>query len=191
MQYRVERLALAAGEQRAPEYLSVNPRARVPSLLVDGAAINETIAILTFVARSYPDARLLPFDNPLELARAYQWMSWYASGLHVAIAQIWRTERTTDDAAAWPAIRDGGRAAIERGFAEIEESLDKEWVLASGFSVVDGYTQVFRRWGARLDLDMTAYPNWTAHSERLLARPAVARALAREAGETAGDVHAQ
>lgn len=181
--YVIERLALAAGEQRSPGFLGVNPRGRVPALAIDGVAINETIAILTYVARRFSDAQLLPFDDPLLLAGAYQRMSWYASSLHVAIAQIWRTERTTPIEDGWPAIRDGGREAVERGFDEIEEGLGDDWILGSRYSVVDGYTQVFRRWGTRLEIDMSKYPKWTAHSERLLMRPAVGRALAIEAGE--------
>jgi glutathione S-transferase len=107
-------------------------------------------------------------------------MSWYASDLHVAIAQLWRTERFCGDEKCWSAIRDSGQKKIEKGFEEIESILGGSWILGDCYSVVDGYTQVFRRWGERLGADMSRYHRWTAHSDRLLARPAVARALATE-----------
>jgi glutathione S-transferase len=43
------RIDLAAGQQRSAEYLVVNPRGRVPTLVVDGVAIDETIAILIHI----------------------------------------------------------------------------------------------------------------------------------------------
>ena len=39
---------------------------------------------------------------------------------------------------------------------------------------------VFYRWGWRMGLDMGRYPGWTRHKEKMLARPAVQRAVARE-----------
>jgi glutathione S-transferase len=48
------------------------------------------------------------------------------------------------------------------------------------FSVVDAYVLVFRRWGARIGHDMHLYPHVLAHAERVAARPAAQRAIARE-----------
>ena len=39
---------------------------------------------------------------------------------------------------------------------------------------------VFYRWGWRIGFDMGRYPGWTRHKEKMLARPAVQRAVARE-----------
>jgi glutathione S-transferase len=142
--------------------------------------VTETIALLSFIASQYPGAQLLPNDNSVLLARAYELMSWYASSLHVAIAQIWRTERFTPDPLAWSAVRSGGLKTIRDGFAEIETMCTDTWLLGVQYSVVDAYTYVFWRWGHKLGFDMTAYPKWSAHSERLRARPSVAHVLELE-----------
>src|SRR4051812_38566099 len=77
--YALQRLDLAAGDQRKPEYLKVNPRGRVPALVVDGQPVTEVLAILTYLAYRYPHSELLPLADPLKLAQAYEVMSWFAS----------------------------------------------------------------------------------------------------------------
>ncbi len=180
--YQRKALLLSAAEHKNADYLAINPHGRIPALLVEKTPITETIAILSYVAHRFPASGLLPLDHPLLLARAYERMSWYATSLHIAIAQIWRTERFASQEAAWPAIREGGRASLEKGFQEIDDLMDGPWVLGDRYSVVDGYTQVFWRWGERLGMDMPRYARWAAQSNRLLDRPAVIRALAAEKG---------
>lgn len=180
--YERTAVLLAKGEQREPEFQAINPHGRIPVLFADEVAISETVAILTYIASRFRDADLLPFNDVLLLGRAYQRMSWYASTLHVAIAQVWRSERYSADEACWPSIQARGRELIQKGFAEIEESLgDGTWILGDRYSVLDGYTLVFYRWGERLGLDMAGYRRWHGHQQRLIERPAVARALAAEA----------
>jgi glutathione S-transferase len=172
-------LDLAAGDQRSAEYLAINPRGRVPTLALDGNAIGETVAILTTLAHLFPDADLLPSSSPLALGRAYERMSWLASTAHVSIAQIWRTERFTREPAAVRGLQEDGRRNVATHFETIEGWVGDGWVL-DDYSVLDPYVLVFWRWGERLGLDMSAFPGWKRHSARMLARPAVSAALARE-----------
>ena len=61
--------------------------------------MTEVLAILTYLAHRYPHSELLPLADPLKLAKAYEVMSWFASTVHVAFAQIARPERYADDEA--------------------------------------------------------------------------------------------
>ena len=57
--------------QLAPEYLRLNPQGRVPTLVVEGRPLTETVAIADFLDRRFPEAGLLPhgdFDRALALA---------------------------------------------------------------------------------------------------------------------------
>ena len=56
------KLNLAAGDQRAPEYLAINERGRVPALVEDGWVLTECAAILRHVARTVID-ELDPADR--------------------------------------------------------------------------------------------------------------------------------
>lgn len=177
---------LAAGEQRKPAYLSINPAGRIPAMTVNGVLITEVIGTLTWIAQRYPDAALLPLDDVLLMGRAYATMSFYASTMAVALAQCLRTERFTRDESLWPQLKEDGATNFEAGFAGIENELRDEWILGDRYSVVDSYALVLWRWGQRLGLNAAAYPAWHAHAERMLARPAVKTVLNLETELAAG-----
>jgi glutathione S-transferase len=174
------RIDLAANQQRSAEYLAINPRGRVPTLVLDGEPIGENIAILTCLARLFPDARLLPADSPLTAARAYELMAWLTSTVQVSISQIFRAGRFTADAATQAALQRDGRGLVATHYQAVEAGLVGAWALGEEYSALDPLLLVFWRWGQRLEMDLGAYPRWAAHSARVLQRPAVQRALARE-----------
>jgi glutathione S-transferase len=73
-------------ENRTPEYLAINPLGQVPTLVIDGRPLTEVAAILFYLARTYPDAGLLPDDAEGE-AQVISWMSFIAATVHPARRQ--------------------------------------------------------------------------------------------------------
>ena len=181
--YEARHVDLAAGEQRQPAYLKVNPRGRVPTLAVDGEPVTEVLAILTYLAHAYPHSALLPLADPLKLAHAYEVMSWFASTVHVAFSQIARPERFADDDGIKAALATPGEARFHRTLTDIERLAQQPgpWLLGEDFSAVDAYALVIWRWAERRQIDTSAYPAWSAKAARALARPSVRRALRKEA----------
>ena len=172
-----------------PAWRSVNPKARVPALSgVPGTAggvegvLTEAHAILVYLARANPAARLLSLDAASE-ARAIEWMNWLSSNVHgMSFGQIWRPGRFVGDSALFPAVQARGMENLREQYAYIERLLGdgREWAVPGGYGVVDAYLLVFYRWGTRVGLDMAAaYPDWAALSRRTVARPAVQRVLDR------------
>ena len=53
-------ISFANRQQCAPEYLALNPEGKVPTLLVDGRPLTEVAAILYYLAKHFPEARLRP-----------------------------------------------------------------------------------------------------------------------------------
>jgi glutathione S-transferase len=176
------RLSLADGDQRKPDYLVVNPKGRVPTLVVSGRSLTEVIAILTYLDRRFPGADILPGPDPYLTGRAYEVMSWFASTVHVAFAQITRAERYADDPHVKSALAAPGRERFVRALDAIETlAASKDaWLVGNAFSAVDAYALVIRRWAERIGVDLSAYPAWTAKADRALQRPSVVRALAHE-----------
>ncbi|MBU2533842.1 MAG: glutathione S-transferase N-terminal domain-containing protein, partial [Alphaproteobacteria bacterium] len=81
--FEARQVSIAGGDLRTPEYLAMNAAGKVPTLLIDGRALTEVAAILFYLAKKYPDARLLPPDSDIEgQARVIEWMSFIASGIH-------------------------------------------------------------------------------------------------------------
>ncbi len=151
---------VATQETRKPEFLAVNPEGKVPSLLIDGQLLTEVLAILFYIGRTYPQAKLLP-ENIEGEAQALSWMSFLASTVHGARA----------DAAL-------ARAA----FALATQRLGaREWAL-DAYSVVDIFLfRLFWRFAARFGFAPGEFPSLEAHRARMLTRPAVIKALAAEA----------
>lgn len=62
--YERKLVNLAKGEHKGARYLKINPRGKVPALSIDGSVLTENVAILTYLARQFPAAHLLPRDCP-------------------------------------------------------------------------------------------------------------------------------
>jgi glutathione S-transferase len=180
------RVVLAEGQHLKPEYLAINPHARVPALIAGNQTITENVAILNFIADEYRAPGAVPRGDAPAAARCNELLGWFASTVHISFAQIWRGERFTSDKALWPAIEQGGREALARQFAEIEELCAGAWLVGGAFTAADSYALIFFRWGRRIGVEMASYPRWSALTARVLERPAVQRALERE-GLSAAD----
>src|SRR5271167_3263311 len=77
-------LSLAKKENRAPAYLAINPEGKVPTLVIDGRPLTEVAGILLYLAKRFPDAKLLAADDVEAEAQAVSWMSFIAAFLHPA-----------------------------------------------------------------------------------------------------------
>lgn len=174
------RVVLAEGQHLKPEYLDVNPHARVPALATDDGVVTENIAILNFIADLFEAPGSVPRDDPIAAARCNELLGWFASSVHISFAQIWRGERFTDDQSLWPAIKDGGFRALEKHFAEIDQLSGERWLVEGRFTAADSYALTFFRWGRRIGMDMSSYAAWADLNQQVLDRPAVQRVIDRE-----------
>lgn len=77
---RVE-VSLIAGDQRSDAYLEQNAQGFVPMLVVDGEPIIQSMAIIDWLDRAYPEPRLIP-DEPMPRAVALARAQVIASDIH-------------------------------------------------------------------------------------------------------------
>jgi glutathione S-transferase len=84
--FEVRNINLRKGQQSSPDYLKLNPKHKVPVLMVDGQVLTENVAIQLWIARNFPEAKLLPTD-PWQELKAISIMSWCASGIHPFLAR--------------------------------------------------------------------------------------------------------
>lgn len=155
--------ALHREENRAPDYLAVNPEGKVPALIIDGRPLTEVAATLWYLARRYPEAGLLPQFGDIEAeARVISWMSFIAATIHPA-------RRIGDD--RWREV-----------FVLAEQRLGpQEWAV-DRYSIADIHLfRLYWRFVKTLEPAMTSYPKLSAHYDRMMARPAVQRTIAAEA----------
>jgi glutathione S-transferase len=153
--------SLHQNAHHAPEYLAINPEGKVPTLVIDGRPLTEVAAILFYLARTYPDAHLLPNDPEAE-AQAVSWMSFIASTLHPA--------------------RQSGIEHTKKVYGIADRRLgEREWALGR-YSIADIHLfRLFWRLNTALDLAPGTFPRLAAHHERMMARAAVQRTIKVEA----------
>lgn len=179
--YRLERHVVQKGEHLTAEYRRIHPLARVPALeLGDGRVLTETPALLWFIAEQVPAAALMPVAGEA-VARANEWLSLFASGVHPIFFGFYRPERYTDDPAACAALRSDGRGRFTAMLEYVDSRLqDTPFVLGDRFSLVDANALVFILWARRLQLSVDHLTRYDGLARRVLQRPAVQRALAQE-----------
>lgn len=184
------RSALKGIGTQTPEYLSINPKGRVPALLCldspigeEAGVLTELPAILAYLALEEKSGRFIP-DTPGELGRCLEWLNWLSGTVHsLSYGQVWRPQRFVDDENLFPAIVEKGRRNVMDNYRFIEQHI----VEAQGPSVLRGYNVVhpvllvFWIWGKWIDLDMNkSFPAWHRLVQSVIERPAVQRALATE-----------
>jgi glutathione S-transferase len=175
--YNARKIDLGKGEQRSPDYLKINPHARVPALgLDDGTYISENTAILPYLGKRFG----LWSSDPMTELKMMSFIGWVASSVHPAQAHIGRPERYATDPATHPNIKETGKQAFHTYLKEIDGLYaGKEW-LFDRYSVCDPYAFVLYTWGVRREVPMAELKSYTAFKDRMLQRPAVQRVAADE-----------
>jgi len=93
-QFDVRVINVRGGEQLSADYLKINPKHKVPVLLVDGQPLTENVAILQWIAHQFPEARLLP--TGFDAFKAISLLTWCASGIHPHLTPNLAPERYCD-----------------------------------------------------------------------------------------------
>lgn len=172
-------LDFAAGDQRSPAFLAINPRGRVPALQTEAGTLTEVPALLLFIAQSFPAARLAPLDDPFRLAQVQAFTSYLCSTVHVAHAHKRRGARWADDPAAIEAMQRKVTANMTACFDHIEaDVLQGPWVFGQDYTIADPYLFTIGEWLEGDGVDVQRYPKLLAHRARMLARESVQRAKA-------------
>jgi glutathione S-transferase len=175
----VRNINLRKGEQSSPDYLKLNPKHKVPVLTVDGQTLTENVAIQIWIARSYPQAKLLPTD-PWQELKAISIMSWCASGIHPFLARINSPPRVCDVPGADESVRKLAAGQLYENYQIADNLLAGREYFFDHFTAADAhFFWCFRR-GTQFELDLSKYKSCQAHFERLQKRPSVQQCLTHE-----------
>jgi len=179
--YTLQRIDFSKGEQRAPDFLALNPKGRVPALVTPQGILTETTALLTYIAQTQPQANLAPTE-PFALARLQSFNAFLSSTLHVAHAHGPRGNRWTDDPAAQAALKAYVPTSVTAAFKLVEDSmLEGPFVMGDTYTIADPYLFTMSTWIEGDQVDPTQIPRVMAHRQMMSQRPSVIRALAEEA----------
>ncbi|MCA0871513.1 glutathione S-transferase family protein [Seohaeicola saemankumensis] len=181
--YTLRLVRFMKGEHRSPDFLALNPKGKVPTLLIGDQPLTENVAIARYLAARFPQARLLPTgDTPLEEAQITADLSFCAATLHPIVTRIRMPAFMVEGDTAQASVRATAIAAMLPMAQVIADRVSGgRWWYGDDWSLVDAYLYWvwFRITGAGFPAD--DHPAWAAHAARMETRPAVQRALQREA----------
>ena len=181
-EFEVIPVNMGKGQQNSPEYLRVNPKHKVPVLVIDGEPLTENVAINLWIARNFPKAQLLP-ANPMAEIKAISMMAWCASGIHPGLTPNNNPQRFCEAPGSEESVKQCAQRLLEDNFRIADGLLaGREWFF-DHFTAVDSYFfWTFLR-ATRFELkylDLKQFTNCMAHLERMKQRPSVQKLLAFE-----------
>jgi len=179
--YTAERLDFKSNQQNSPEYLAINPKGRVPSLVTDRGILTETPAMLAFIAQSFPQAKLAPSDDAFEFAKVQAFNSYLCSTVHVAHAHKGRGYRWATEEASFADMKRMIPKSMAACFSLIERGMLRgPWVMGEQYTICDAYLFTLAGWLEGDSVDIASFPKVADHFKRMRERPAVQKVLAEE-----------
>ena len=178
--FEVRPLNLGKSQQMTPEYLALNPKHKVPVLIIDNQALTENVAIQIWIARNFPTAKLLP-ALPMQELKAISLLAWCASGIHPFLFRIFAPQRCCDLPGAEGSVRRLAQQQLFENYRIADDMLAGREFFFDHFTAVDAhFFWCFRR-GTDFNLDVSEFRHCRAHFERMKQRPSVQKFLAYEA----------
>lgn len=172
-----KRINLLEGEQKSTNFLSVNPKGRVPALMTPEGVLTENPAILLYIAQTFPEKQLAP-SEPFELAKAQSFNMFIASTVHVAHAHKHRGLRWSDDKNAIASMTEKVHENMFNYASIIEKNyLEGPWVLGQKFSICDTYLALVTRWLPNDGVKLENFPKLEAHDKKMRSRSSVQKVL--------------
>ena len=178
--FEAEKLDIRGGDTQKPPFIELNPKGKVPTLETDdGTVITEYPAIARFLAETNPEAGLLP-TTPAGTLAAASATDYCVATIHMqGFGRAFRPGNFAPTASDHDAVIARGKELMTKGYGVMDHVLDgKDWI-AGDYSYADSALFYVSLWGAkRLGLSLPEHV--AGHFQRMLARPAVQRMMARE-----------
>lgn len=169
-----KKVNIHAGEQRRPDYLSINPHGKVPTLTVHGAPMFEALAIMLWLAERYGyEQKLWPRSGTPDHMQAMSWCVWayvtYGSMLvRLQVATQGESELRHESHAA------AARAGLDEMLARLDARLsERPWMLGEQYSLTDLIVGSVIGYSAYLGAPVASHPHVQRWLNTLQARPAM------------------
>jgi glutathione S-transferase len=161
---------MLAGENSSPEFLRLNPAAKLPVLVDGNQVLTESAAIVLYLAEKYPEANLLPTELA-ERAQAYRWLLFTVTELEQPLWRMARNEFLYPEEQRLP--QDIQRARED--FRPMVEVLDRHmqgrtYVAGNSATVTDFVLAYTLDWANEVEL-LSDFPRLRQYMENMYRRP--------------------
>ena len=179
--FTVNIISLKKNEQSTPDYAALNPKKKVPFLVVDGKGLSENVAIQSWIAEAFPEANLSPSDS-WDQKRALSYMGWFGSGIHPHLTRHFKPVKFSHHEDAHHDIKVKAKAMYMEQLELIEAELAGKTWFFDHYTVCDSYFFWINDRGLREGFDLSGLQHCTAHNNRMRTRESVQKVLAHTAG---------
>ncbi len=183
VQYDYRFVNLSAGEGRQPAYLALNPGGKVP-LLIDGdLTLTESFAICSYVGDCHPDSGLVPPLGSTERAQYNRWCAFVIGELEQPLWTLGKHRFALPEKVRVPDIQATAAWEWSKAVAVLAQGLGtRDTMVGAGFTAADILVAHTLAWARAFEVPLE-HSSLTDYADRVLARPACARAQAREQTE--------
>ena len=178
--FDVKIILIKNNEQSNPDYVALNPKKKVPFLVVDGKGLSENIAMQSWIAETFPEAKLLPSDS-WDHKRALSYMGWFGSGIHPHITRHFKPAKFCANEDSHGDIKAKAKAMCMEQLALVDTELtDKTWFFEH-YTACDSYFFWIYERALREGFELSRFEHCTAHNKRMHERENVQKMLAHKA----------
>ena len=166
------------GEQHATSYTAINPNAKVPSIIDDGATVFDSNAILLYLAEK--TGRFLSGPSLAERGELLSWLMFVASGIGPYSGQSVHFRNAAPEPKEYALNRYTFEAQRHWGILDARLA-SRRYVLGDTYTIVD---MAVWGWSRLVPVVLgaaegyTNLPNVKRHVDEISARPAAERAMA-------------
>jgi GST-like protein len=181
LDYTLTQVDLNKGEQKAPDFLALNPNGKIPVLTdrANGVTLFESAVILTYLADQNAS---LGGQSEAEKLRVQQWLSFQIASVGPMLGQLWWFRHASS--IANEQALDRYRKESLRLYGVVNSQLaDREYIAGDSYTIADIALFTWLRTYEELDLDMSSFPAVRSWLQTIEQRPAVERGLAKSRQE--------
>ena len=179
---------LVKAETKSPDYRKVNPKGKVPALQTGEGVITECVAILEYLCDHHGKGKLLGKPGTWQRARAMERIATLATEIHPLFNRFFHEDDFAPAKDVQAAVKARGTEKLLAYFRNEDAALRKTYWSGDAMDASDIYFMVMARWGRWLTPPANEMPNIRPFYERMIARPAVARAMQSEGIKAFGTV---
>ena len=172
LDHTLRRVDFQSGEQKAPGYLRVNPKGRVPALQTTDGMLTETGAILEYLAARAAHSSLMPVDA-YRAGKLREVMYYLASTMHVNHAHKLRGSRWADQPESHADMAQKVPQTMAESCAYLEGIIGQPFILGRKFTIADAYLFVVCTWLEGDGVRLQDYPKLANHHASVAARPSI------------------
>ncbi len=137
LEFRHHDIGSGKGDLDTPEFLALNPQARIPVLKDGDAVVWESNSLMRYLANRFETTAFYP-QQPLQRSQVERWMDWELASLQPAFIDLFWGYYRTPPAKRDDAAIEAARQACNRCFEALNRQLSEGPYLAGeDFSLAD------------------------------------------------------